>query len=305
MRIGLLLAAVLAAVAVTAGCFLVQAAPATAQEIQRPTVRGLFGDRVLGQPLQPKASTRFNTIDQRGLLGAPTQTGAAAGTMFATPWRRGESASLQMLWGTPVQSWQPEPALNTASSTQTQPLAAPAVPPQTGQTLQYGQLPQDVQPVQQPTGPTAEGTLTPIAGNGAFSGSPGAAGFGAAEVAPGAEGTAAATSGAAPLVVRRVLSDWTTSGQPDNRASSVPATGLKPQPAPELSAKITRLARAGGVQSPSGIEVTMLGTTAIVQGTVGSQYQRTLVANLLRLEPGVWQVDNKLTVAQGVGPAPR
>jgi len=299
MRTGLSSSAVLAAAVALAAVYLVLAAPATAQEVQRPTVRGLFGDRALGQPLQPKSGTRFGTVNQRGLVGVPTQTGAS-GAMFATPWRRGEPASLQMLWGAPLQFGQVEPAATGVTAQMPSP-AVPAAVPQAGQSLQYGQLPQDMQPVPQPAGTVQEPRLPPGASGEGTLWPAGAEGT----VAPGAEGAAAGpqTSGTAPAVVRPMLIGWAMAGeQASGSASAAAVVPPKPLPAPELSEKITRLARAGGVQSSTGIEVTMVGTTAVVRGTVGSEHHRTLVANLLRLEPGVWQVENKLRVAASAQP---
>lgn len=309
MRAGLSFAAVLAGAVALAAICLVWAAPSTAQEAQRPTVRGLFGDRALGQPLQAKAGTRFGTVSQRGSVGAPTQSGAS-GAMFATPWRRGEPASLQMLWGAPLQFGQVEsvatgvPAQMQSAAAPMQYPALPAAMPQAGQSFQYGQygqLPQNIEPLQQPAATTQQPRLPSGAGGNGTVVSPGMEGA----VAPAAEGAIAVppTSGAAPAVVRPMLIGWAMAGeQASGSASAAAVVPPKPQPAPELSAKITRLARAGGVHSPTGIEVTMVGITAVVRGTVGSEHHRALVANLLRLEPGVWQVENKLTVAASVQP---
>jgi len=71
-------------------------------------------------------------------------------------------------------------------------------------------------------------------------------------------------------------------------------------PLPEVSARVTRLARAGGVYTPSGITVSLGNGFAVVQGTVGAAGDRALISNLVALEPGIWQVDNQLTVLGGM-----
>jgi hypothetical protein len=68
-------------------------------------------------------------------------------------------------------------------------------------------------------------------------------------------------------------------------------------PARELSARVTRLARARGVHTPTGITVLLGNGTAVLQGTVGSAADAVLIGNLVSLEPGIWQVESRLTVA--------
>lgn len=297
MRTGVFFAAGLVAGVCLCSAYLAAPALVAAQEVPRPAVRGLFGDRVLGQPLQPKASTRFGTVNQRGLLGSPTQTPTAGGAMFATPWRRGEPASLQMLWGAPLQFGQTEPS--AVAPGQPQPPAVPTAQPQAGQPFQYGQMSQEMQSSQQT--PSRGQQQQPQEGDTGL-GLPGPEGVGA----PGAEAAfagAGPSPGAASAVVRPLITGWAIAGDLAGRPASPTAhSAPRPARAPELSAKITRLARAGGVQSPTGIEVTLVGTTAVLHGTVGSEHHRTLVANLLRLEPGVWQVENKLAVAASPQP---
>jgi hypothetical protein len=65
---------------------------------------------------------------------------------------------------------------------------------------------------------------------------------------------------------------------------------------PELSARITRLARSGGIRAPSGITVSLGNGTAVLQGTVGSAGDRAMLSTLVGMEPGIWHVDNRLSV---------
>jgi len=58
-----------------------------------------------------------------------------------------------------------------------------------------------------------------------------------------------------------------------------------------------RLASAPGMQSSSGLQVFTTGNTAILRGKVGSDYAKQLAAAMIRLEPGVYDVQNELVVA--------
>ncbi len=66
---------------------------------------------------------------------------------------------------------------------------------------------------------------------------------------------------------------------------------------PSLSARLERSSRIR-VQSP--VEVTLREGTATLKGVVASEHDRALAEQLARLEPGVFQVQNELSVA----PAP-
>lgn len=48
----------------------------------------------------------------------------------------------------------------------------------------------------------------------------------------------------------------------------------------------------------NGIGIVMEGRTAILTGEVASEQQRRMSELLIRLEPGVSQIDNRLTIAQ-------
>jgi hypothetical protein len=86
-------------------------------------------------------------------------------------------------------------------------------------------------------------------------------------------------------------------GGPTGTAS--PGPTAPPQLSASLSERITRIARAGGVQTPAGISVYLGNGSAVLRGAVGTPYDRQLVANLVRLEPRVWRVENQLTVQSG------
>jgi len=71
----------------------------------------------------------------------------------------------------------------------------------------------------------------------------------------------------------------------------------------ELSDRLTRFARAKGILSARGIDVYLSGTSARLEGTVGTPRDRDLLATILGLEPAVRQIDNRLVV-EGAGTIP-
>jgi hypothetical protein len=58
-----------------------------------------------------------------------------------------------------------------------------------------------------------------------------------------------------------------------------------------------RLTSAPGMQGASNLQVMMRGETAIIRGTVTTDYAKQLAAAMLRLEPGVYEVQNELTIS--------
>jgi hypothetical protein len=66
----------------------------------------------------------------------------------------------------------------------------------------------------------------------------------------------------------------------------------------ELSNHLTSIARNKGMLTGSDIDVYLSDEVAIVQGKVRSPGDRTLLANVLSLNPGVQQIDNRLVVQQ-------
>jgi hypothetical protein len=231
------------------------------QPDDRPTYRGLFGDRRLGQPLQPAPST-FGGGIQRGRSGDFLGMGRADGSaMFPTPWRRIEPGPLPVDWGTP-----PQPVI---VAPQQPVIVAPQQPPA---------LP--LQPL--PPQPSAPVQPSPDIW------------FRSSALSTGAS-PLAASGNAGPSYVPRLALGWSTVGSGEIAPVEAPPPF---QPSPALSARITRLAQAGGVPSSAGVQVSVQGDTAIVRGAVADSYQRSLVGNLVGLEPGVWRVDNQMIVAK-------
>jgi hypothetical protein len=69
---------------------------------------------------------------------------------------------------------------------------------------------------------------------------------------------------------------------------------------PELSGRLTRIARTKGMLSGPGIDVYLGNNTALLQGTVRTSGDCAVLASILALEPEVGQIDNRL-IAEGSG----
>jgi len=234
------------------------------QAEDRPTVRGMFGDRTLGRPLQPAAS-RFGSGIQRGPSGNFLGLGRADGSStFLTPWRRSEPAPRPVNWATPPYIFAvpgPQPVI----APHEQPAQAPGERPLPPQHSTPGQPASDIW-FRSPSPPSE--TTTPV------------------------------TPGSAGRYGPRKSLGWSATGAPGGDSTAAKGPFL---PSPGVSARITRLAQAGGVRTSTGMQVCVQGSTATVRGAVATPYQRSLVGNLVGLESGVWHVDNQVIVVAAPG----
>ena len=64
-----------------------------------------------------------------------------------------------------------------------------------------------------------------------------------------------------------------------------------------------RLQRTTRFQARSPVEVSLGDDGATLRGVVATKYDRSLVEQMVRLEPGIWRVQNELTVAEATPPA--
>ena len=87
-------------------------------------------------------------------------------------------------------------------------------------------------------------------------------------------------------------------GQSVNRAGAAHAEPYVHSP--ELSARLTRIARMHRMLTGEAIDVYLSGNTALVQGVVRTAADRRVLGNVLGLEPDVSRIDNRLVV-QGYG----
>jgi len=234
-----------------------------------PPPRGLFGERPLGQTLKPGVS-QYVTGLKNGPSGDFLGTGRlGGGNMFSTPWRRVVEPAPFIY----------EPVLP----------AQPAV---------QAQL---VPPAQTPTPEAAATQATmPTTGGQPAGGMPEAqAGPGGTE---GNQSGAAGESGQPSTAGIRAVRYLGPESGPADVAGSAALRAAYYRPAPEISARLTRIARARGMRTPTGITVSVGDGTAVLRGVVGAPYDRTVLANLARLEPGIWRIDNQLAVqSQPVG----
>jgi hypothetical protein len=211
-----------------------------------------------GQALDPGAS-RFEGGIRRGPSGNFLGVGRTDGNnMFPTPWRPVEPVLLLVTCGIPGYTFAVlGPDLVIAP--QEQPGPAPSEPPPLSPWSTPGPPPSDIWF----RSPVPSETTTPVI--------PGSAGSYGPRKSPG----------------------WNVAGVPGGD-STVAKDPFKPSPG--ISARISRLAQAGGVQTLSGVQVDVRDTTATVRGAVATPYQRSLVGNLVSMEPGVWHVDNQVIV---------
>jgi osmotically-inducible protein OsmY len=72
--------------------------------------------------------------------------------------------------------------------------------------------------------------------------------------------------------------------------------GSRPAYSAAISARLNRIARNAGMNTESGIVVYMRGNTAVLTGTVRTEHDRDVLANLASLEPGVEAIENRLGV---------
>lgn len=227
--------------------------------------RGLFGNRSLGGTLQPKPRTLVN-----GLLTGPSGDfvgrGRAAGLTFNPSVWQATSAQLQQ------SEWRNRLRDNQQAAVEATPRAAnqaAQVLPSFPEAMQ----PTPQAPVERPveqwfrSPPPATARAAASAEQTALSG-------------VGGEAAAGPSIPALPRVTVQV-------------GFSVPAGS--PGPGPFLTALLARTPRIARV---SPISVTMESDTAVLRGQVRTLRDRQLAEDLVRLEPGVWEVRNELVVAE-------
>jgi hypothetical protein len=93
-----------------------------------------------------------------------------------------------------------------------------------------------------------------------------------------------------------------------NQQGTAPSMGYQVnyngQPVNNITTTVTpsvdlqqRLSASPGMQGVSNLQVFLQGDTAILRGKVGSDYSKQLAAAMVRLEPGIYNVENQLEVA--------
>jgi len=77
---------------------------------------------------------------------------------------------------------------------------------------------------------------------------------------------------------------------------SVGFTHPRPTPAEVQESLADRILRLGRLQMRSPLEVSVQGRTATLRGTVATEHERILAEQMVRLEPGIWTVNNELVL---------
>lgn len=77
---------------------------------------------------------------------------------------------------------------------------------------------------------------------------------------------------------------------------------VRPAPAQLSSRLAQRLEKSSWLDAQSPIEVAFEQGTAILRGVVATEHDRTLAERMARLEPGIRQVENQLTLVQPTTP---
>jgi hypothetical protein len=256
---------------------------------------GMFGDRTLGQSLSPRPSTfggQIQTAPSGAFLYIGNQ-GTAGG--FATPWRQIDPlVVLESV--SPPPGGRPLPIVEV-----TPPLVSPAttvLPPE--------YLPPEVFAAEQPA--TASPTETGTRNNAGGANNPG----GTNNTAPTGQATNAAPTGQTPAAspgnAPRTTAIVALSAEASPAASASPAPTASFVRSARLSERLTRIARGQNLLAGQDINVYLSNHVALLQGTVRAVGDRVLLANIVNLEPSVWQINNRLTVerpaATGFGTDP-
>ncbi len=243
------------------GVLLAVPGPAPGQDIYG-NVHGMFGDRVIGQSLSPRAGNLGGGI-ATGPAGQFLGRGRVEGMRFPDmPWQypvgvvplpevQPRSFVNAIPWGLLPRPLPLRAGQSSSSAAETTPATGPSEmrsPP--------AATPQPEQWFREPTGTTNSPVSTPTS-----------RGL-----------TANGVSSAGVPQLRRIALAVPQIGATSTDA----AAGIRP------SAQIQRL---------SEVTITMENDTAVLRGRVATEHDRQLAEILARFEPGIWQVRNNLTVA--------
>jgi hypothetical protein len=269
---------------------------------------GMFGPRNLGSPIKPGVS-QFDDSLQRGPSGDFLSTGRPAGqNMFTTPWQQPSEAPVYLPF---AYGMLPNGQLAAIPPNMITPGGAVlpiAPPPETAAEAAATAQPEGPLPPEGPAGygvpvPPAAMPVAPPSGGGSAPNnvSP------PPPAAPSAGGKPASAGGATPVAVDYTsLLGWTAeSAAPAPGGVSPAGTQLETAYLPDLSQRLTQTARDHGMQLYAPIRVSLASGTAIVRGMVGTAHDRLLIANMVLLEPGIDQVNNRMIVAPAGVPAAR
>jgi hypothetical protein len=224
---------------------------------------GAFGPRVLGQSLAPQPN-RFGGGVQLGAGGNFMYLGRPNGATSFVPWQ-------QYYPVTPVMI-DPGIAASAMAQQGIQPGAQIAVPSQVPNQLPAPAV-QVGLPQQSPSPAPA-----PV-------------------VAPAGINATAFSAAPAPA--------WSVA-IPRGQTAEASAKAARAEPfvrSPELSDRLTRIARTKGMLAGPAIDVYLSGNVAMMRGLVHRHADRVLLGNVMGLEPDVSRIDNRLAVAEYYHPS--
>lgn len=264
--------------------------PGLAQQDQPVVVRGMFGDRVLGQPLAPRLST--TRPDRTGLMRSSSgmflgRDAASGSSMFpGMPWQY-RRPGMQTAATLPPLVWWPWPgavATPVPEPRQVQPLPAMPGGGEASPRMIRG-VPAAVPVPAAPAGPDqwlrTMGGMTP----------PPTAGS-----SPTAPAATAASSPAAPAA----------SPPPRPMPPPIQLGFAPPRSFEDPAAAVAQLiGRVSQIEKRSTITVAVENETAVLRGRVATERDRLLAESLARLQPGIWGVRNELVVENPPAAAPK
>lgn len=255
----------------------------------------MFGPRVFGQPLQPKIPEYAG-----GFVYGPSGNFIGMQSNWALPPMSANRISPVTINPGDAYQINQAQALNAASLTQAQQLTTtptnPALLPETAATAANQQAAAAVQSASAQV--PANTTVAPVATNTQELPMRQGAAVGAVAVVPqNAAVAGTATAPGLPLPTGpQVLSPLQAPGAPYTviRADFPYAKPASDQAGARLTAQLSRLARP---QAGLPIQVSVQGQTAVLRGTVATPYDRALAEQVVRMEAGIWTVDNQLKVS--------
>ena len=231
----------------------------------RVRTHGMFGDRELGDVIKLQPSTRFSNTFWRGPSGNFLGRDANAPSRLFPSVHRDPTSTVQ----------QYQAVLPPGASSEIGPFF-PRELPAAAQIEESPQLEEAPQIWFRGSSPPGEATAAPLR-----SPLPPAAGPGIALGGGRLGATATGSDRGAPRLATGMAIGFPQPGPVDQFLSSA------------LSSQISKIPR---YQSGEPITVTVSRGTATLRGTVPTQHDRKVLAEFVRMEPGVWKVDNRLTV---------
>jgi hypothetical protein len=240
---------------------------------------GLFGPRALGQSLQPRTSYLIGGL-QRGPSGNFLGIGRLDGnTMFATPWRPPLVPAAYV--------YEPAPHWWLPQDLQYRPVATGAVEPTVALPGTVVATPESAPlSAREAVVPTAEVAVPKVRAGGVTPSTP-------------APVTALSPAAGLPPAPETAPAAHTVYKIPIEAGAEVTGSPAPPVAVEghALSDRLADIAQNRGMPLRN-LRVVLVGPTAVLEGEVANEHDRTLLVNVARVEPGIWRVENRLRLAE-------